>query len=92
MKKIIVKKAKLLLKASNDRKTVTTKSFRHDSEDVEIRNLQDLVTWLFDETARKESEYAHQCMELFSEFVGLISGFHSSPFFRFAQNLPNTTH
>lgn len=74
MKKIIIKKSKLLLKASNDRKTVTTKSFRDDTEDFEIKTLGDLVAWLFDETGRKESDYSHQCMELFSEFVKLLAG------------------
>ena len=73
MKKIIAKKANTLLKPSRDRKTVTTKSFRNENEDAEIETLHDFVDWVFDETARKESDYSHQCMELFSEFVRLLS-------------------
>ena len=40
----------------------------------EVNNLATFARWLFGETGRAESEYAHECMELFSALIKLLPG------------------
>ena len=81
MKKIIIKKSKLLNKKSNDRRSVVVPTIHIDRESTEIVTLNDLVNWLFEETSRRESEYTHQCMNLFTALVKLLGNFFPFLFF-----------
>jgi DNA-dependent protein kinase catalytic subunit len=65
IKKIICVKSNLFLTTSDQRRKVFC---------LKETDLPSLVEYLFNETAKKEKDYADICRELFSEFVVLLPG------------------
>ena len=52
----------------------TARAETEASTPFEITTLTTFVRWLYGETGRPESDYTHECMELFSQLLPLLPG------------------